>query len=811
MPKSTLPQQKETNILPLTMEEILHNSMMPYAEYVIMERALPRVEDGLKPVQRRILYTMLELSLSPDKPHRKSARIVGDTLGKYHPHGDTSVYDAMVRMAQEFNMRMPLVDGHGNFGSVDGDSAAAMRYTEARLAPIAMELLRHIEKNTVPWRFNFDDTLKEPDMLPARFPNLLVNGATGIAVGLATNIPPHNLGEVIDGVIARIENPKITLHEMMDIIKGPDFPTGGYVMSREEIEKAYETGKGRLTIRARTHIEKGSNGKNRIVITELPFQTNKANMLEKILQLSEQKREMFSGIADIRDESDRTGLRAVIELKSGADAHKILNYLYKYSDLQVNYGVNMVAIAYGQPNQMGLFEILDYYINYQKTVVTRRTEFDLEAARKREHILVGLIIAVNNIDRVIRIIRSSKTPAEARTRLMDEFKFSQIQAQAILDMRLARLTALEIESLEKEYEEIQKLIRELESILASEKKLMKVIIKEHQEIKEAYADARRTVVLDDVPVIEINEEDFKVVEECVVALTKNGLLKRMPVKSYQKGMESAVDEDIETVAVINTLTDKKIQMFTNLGNVYIVGAESIPECKWKDKGTAINSMFAGISKTEQIRAIFSFTEFNEGRELFFATRQGMVKKTLLSEFDIKKSKMQACGLKDGDEIVTVEFTNALPDVLMVSKNGMAIRMPKDEIPLLGRTAKGVIGMKLDSGDEAILATQTDGSGDVVIITDNACTKRMKPGDFDEQRRAGKGQRAINFLKNGQNGSFLAAAFYTLRHEKLLVEYRNGEKTYISTSELKREDKTGKGTRIEGSSGMPVEKAHRLAF
>lgn len=809
MPKNTIPVQRKDAILPVNMEEVMHNAMMPYAEYVILERALPRVEDGLKPVQRRILYTMMELGLTPDKPHRKSARIVGDTLGKYHPHGDTSVYDAMVRMAQDFNMRMPLVQGHGNFGSVDGDSAAAMRYTEARLSPIAMELLRHIEKDTVPFRFNFDDTLKEPDMLPARFPNLLVNGATGIAVGLATNIPPHNLSEVIAGVIARITNPKITLEEMMNIITGPDFPTGGYVMNREEILKAYETGRGRLTIRARTHIEKGQTGKNKIVITELPYQVNKASMLEKILALSEQKREMFAGIADIRDESDRTGMRAVIELKTGADAHKILQYLYKYSDLQINFGVNMVAIAYGQPVQMGLLGIIDYYIEYQKQIITRRIQHDLENARKREHILAGLMIAVKNIDRVIKIIRASKNPSEARARLMEEFSLTQVQTQAILDMRLARLTALEIEALEKEYEEVLKLIRELEAILASERLLMKLIVKEHNEIKETYADARRTVVLNEEPTIEINEDDFKVVEECVIALSKNGFLKRLPLKSLQKGLEGAVEEENEAVKLIQTTTDKKIQIFTNLGNMFVVNVGAIPESKWKDKGTTINSMFAGIAKNEEITAIFSFTEYNNGRELLFCTKHGMVKRTALSEFEIKKSKMQSCGLKEGDEIVSVELINELPNVLCLTKNGMTIKMPKEDIPVLGRTAKGVIGIKLDKDDAVILATQADKSGDFVLITDNGCTKRMKTGDFDEQHRSGKGQKAINFLKNASNGTVLTAAFYILRQERLVVEYKTGEKEYLTVSELKREDKTGKGTRINERIQSPVIKASCL--
>ncbi|MDP2891696.1 MAG: DNA topoisomerase (ATP-hydrolyzing), partial [Bacillota bacterium] len=498
-------EQKAT-ITSLPMEDVIHNCIMPYAEYVIMERALPRVEDGLKPVQRRILYTMLELGLTPDKPHRKSARIVGDTLGKYHPHGDTSVYDAMVRMAQDFNMRAPLVDGHGNFGSIDGDSAAAMRYTEVRLSPISLELLRDIEKDTVDFSLNFDDTMKEPDVLPGRSPNLLVNGASGIAVGFATNIPPHNLGEVIDGVAAYIRNPKIKLDEMLQIIKGPDFPTGAYLIDEGELRRAYETGRGRVFIRARTRIEKSANGKQSIVITEMPYQVNKASTLEKILKLSEEKKGVLTGIADIRDESDRDGMRAVIEVRRDADPNKILNYLLKYSDLQTTFGINMVVIADGKPQLMGLMDIIAYYVAYQKNVVMRRTKYDLETAQKREHILEGLMIAVSNIDEAIRIIRRSRDPKEAKEKLIERFKLSELQAQAILDMRLQRLTGLEIEKLKAEYEEVKQLIVKLRAILASEGRLMRVILDELAEIKLKHAKARKTSMLAAPPRIEIVEE-----------------------------------------------------------------------------------------------------------------------------------------------------------------------------------------------------------------------------------------------------------------------------------------------------------------
>jgi DNA gyrase subunit A len=465
--------QNEDLVIQSPLEEVLHKSIMPYAEYVIMERALPRVEDGLKPVQRRILYTMHELGLTPDKPYRKSARIVGDTLGKYHPHGDTSVYDAMVRMAQGFNMRAVLVDGHGNFGSMDGDSAAAMRYTEARLMPLAMEILRDIEKDTVNFSLNFDDTMKEPDILPGRFPNLLVNGSSGIAVGLATNIPPHNLAEVIDAVIAKMENPQISLEDLMNIIHGPDFPTGGIMIGCEELKKAYETGKGKVFLRAKVEVEKAANGKKLLVITEIPYQVNKASLLEKILKLSEEKKGVLTGISDIRDESDHQGTRAVIELKKDADEEKILNYLYKYSDLQITFGINIVAIADGAPKQMGLQDILFYYIRHQKDVVTKRTQYDLDKAKAKEHVLEGLMIAVQNIDAVISTIRASKNVKEARIRLMKQFELSEIQAQAILDMRLQKLTSLEITNLEKEYRETQKKIKELTAILESENLLIK--------------------------------------------------------------------------------------------------------------------------------------------------------------------------------------------------------------------------------------------------------------------------------------------------------------------------------------------------
>ncbi len=794
MANTKLPVQRADGIIPQSMEEVMHKSMMPYAQYVILERALPRVEDGLKPVQRRILYTMMELSLTPDKPHRKSARIVGDTLGKYHPHGDTSVYDAMVRMAQEFNMRYPLVNGHGNFGSIDGDSAAAMRYTEARLSPITAELLRHIEKETVDFNLNFDDTLYEPMVLPARFPNLLLNGATGIAVGLATNIPPHNLTEVVSAVIHRIKHPDCSLSDLMHYIKGPDFPLGGQMLLSDEIERAYTTGKGRLTLRATTHIEKLNNGKQVIVITELPYQVNKAAMLEKILNITEQKREMFAGIADIRDESDRTGIRACIELKTGVDAEKILNYLYKYSDLQINFGVNMVVIADGQPKQMGLIKIIDSYIKFQKEIVTRRLTYDLAQAKKREHILAGLIIAVKNIDKVIQIIRSSKNPTEAKQRLMEAFDLSAIQAQAILDMRLARLTALEIESLEKEYAELLAHIARIEAILASEQLLMKLIISEHQEILKKFGDERRTKLIQGESNIVIDESEFKVVEDCYVGVLKNGMLKRLSSKSYAKGMESGGrDEENDFMFLLQTRTDRKILLFTAIGNMFTVPVESLPDAKWKDKGTALNSLFTGVQKEDEILNIYDNASFKS--ELLFITAGGMVKRTGLHEFDVKKLKISSCGLKEGDTLICVEKVENLANLLLVTKLGMAIVFPMSDVPLLGRVAKGVIAMRLSPDDTVLYSAQTDMHHSLVVLTERGYMKKTAMSEYEVQNRGGKGVRTINMLKSGTNGKYIAFAWICDEETKILASQNNGETSIVDVSSVPIQEKSGKGASV----------------
>ncbi|MBQ8200569.1 MAG: DNA gyrase subunit A [Clostridia bacterium] len=754
-----IPKDDPSRILQTSVEDVMHQSMIPYAEHVILERALPRVEDGLKPVQRRILYTMMELGTTPDKPHRKCARIVGDCLGKYHPHGDSSVYDAMVRMAQDFSMRGTMVDGHGNFGSIDGDSAAAMRYTEARMTPLALLMLRDIEKDTVPFRLNFDDTLKEPDMLPARFPNLLVNGATGIAVGLATNIPPHNLGESIRAVIAQIENPKITLDELMAIIPGPDFPTGGVLVQNEEIRKGYETGRSKLSVRARVEIEEGNAGRKLIVIHEIPYTVNKAAMLEKILKLSEEKKASLGCIYDIRDESDRNGMRAVIELKKDADEQKVLNLLYKYSDLQVTFGVNMVAIAEGKPVQMGLKTMIGHFIRHQKDVVTRRTEYDLKHARARAHILQGLMIAVDNLDEVIALIRSSKNPKEAKEKLMFRFDLTDVQAQAILDMRLQRLTNLELLALRKEYEDILKLIDKLEGILGSEKKLLNVIKKELQEIADEYADERRTTI---EAAEEVPAEVYKEVlapEEVIVAYTRAGFLKRMKPDVYRKNPLPAREESEGDSAefLFMSRTDETLLIFTDHGNCYPLSVNSLNECKPKDRGQLLSGVLAGLEDGEKALWISCLRMVDVGHmpDYLFITKQGMIKRTAAVDYDVRSKKFAAVNIKKGDALMCVMPAATRDDILMLSRSGMCIRFALDTIPTQGRVSAGVKCMQVDDADEVLWVGQIGDTEQMVLFSERGYAKRLMSMDFEKQNRNGKGVKSFYFNKNGSNGRYLA--------------------------------------------------------
>jgi DNA gyrase subunit A len=785
MPKQ--PEQlKLEKIIQRNMDDVMHQSMMPYAEHVILERALPRVEDGLKPVQRRILYTMLELSLSPDKPHRKSARIVGDCLGKYHPHGDTSVYDAMVRMAQPYNMCVPLVDGHGNFGSVDGDSAAAMRYTEARMTEAAMQLLRDIEKDTVSYSFNFDDTLKEPDLLPGRFPNLLVNGASGIAVGLATNIPPHNPVEAINAVVAVMENPRITLEELMKIIPAPDFPTGGFLLESSEVELAYRTGRGKIYMRAKTHFEEQKNGKTFIVITELPFQVNKANMLEKILAVSQEKKAMFSGIADIRDESDRTGMRAVIEVKKDGDPERILQYLFKYSDLQMTFGVNMVAIAGGKPQQMNLKQIIAHYIRHQRDVVTRRTQFELDAALRREHILAGLMIAVDNLDAVIALIRASKSPKEAREGLMKTFELSEIQAQAILDLRLQRLTNMELITIKREYAEVVKLIEELRGILASEKKLLALIKKELLEIREQLAVPRRTtfIATEETPVDE--SEDFVVVEDVTVCICEGLKIRKMPTKAFSL---ASISED-KPLFVLDTRSDQRIRLFTNLGAMLSIAVSELPETRATTRATNLAALLP-FEKNESIIALYPDNE--EGDYLFYL-RDGNIKRTPCAEYRVRVKRTAAVALRDKDRLLGVEQYEP-KSILLMTKLGMSIRFAADTVPAMGRVSGGVKCIKLEKNDEVIYAALVPEEGEVLTITDKGFGKRSPMFEYELQGRNGKGLKTFDLKKNGANGTCIAAVLHLTEPRTLTLIQRHGARTTVNSSEARVEPRAGKGTML----------------
>ena len=784
MAKTQQPIQEK--ILLQSMDEVMHNSMLPYAEHVILERALPRVEDGLKPVQRRILFTMMELGLSPDKPHRKSARIVGDCLGKYHPHGDSSVYDAMVRMAQPFNMRVPLVDGHGNFGSIDGDSAAAMRYTEARMTDAAMQQLRDIDKETVPFTFNFDDTLKEPELLPGRFPNLLVNGASGIAVGLATNIPPHNPAEAIDAVIAVMENPRIPLSELMRIMPAPDFPTGGFLLASDEIEKAYETGRGKLTMRARTHFEEQKNGKTLIVVTEMPYQINKAAALEKILAVSQEKKSLFMGIGDIRDESDRQGMRAVIEVKKDGNPEKILQYLFKYTDLQCTFGVNMVAIADGKPQQMGLKQIIAHYIRHQRTVVTRRTKNELEAAERREHVLAGYMIAIDNLDRVIALIRASKSPKEAKEGLMREFGLTEIQAQAILDLRLQRLTNMELLALQKEYAAVLKRIAELKAILASDKKLIALIRKELLEIKEQLDGKRRTEIIAGDADIAVDAEDLSTAEDVTVAICEGLKVRRCPTRLFNL---SQIAED-KPLFIVETRSDKRIRLFTDQGAVLSLTTDEIPETRATARAANLASLLP-FEKNERILA--AFPEEEAGDYLFY-TRQGMVKRTAAAEYRLRVKRTAAITLREKDLVIGVERL-AGDTLLLVTRLGMSIRFTTESVPAMGRVSGGVKCMKVEPGDAVCYAGQLPDEGELLVITDRGYGKRSFLFDYEVQGRNGKGLKTFDFKKNGSNGNCIAAVFHVCEPYPITIVQRHGAETTISTESVHIEPRAGKGSML----------------
>ena len=786
----------EENILSVPMEEVMHMSMIPYAEHVIMDRAIPRVEDGMKPVQRRILFTMNELGITPDTPYRKCARIVGDCLGKYHPHGDSSVYDALVRLALDFSMRGTLVDGHGNFGSVDGDSAAAMRYTEARMTPLAMLMLKDIDKDTVPFRLNFDDTLKEPDMLPASFPNLLVNGAGGIAVGLATNIPPHNLRESINAVIAQIDNPDITVDELMKIIPAPDFPTGGILLNTPELRAAYETGRGKLLLRAKTHIEDGTAGRKLIVITEIPYQVNKSAMLEKILRLSEEKKAALGCIYDIRDESDRTGMRAVIELRRDADVDKVLAYLFKYSDMQVTFGVNMVAIADGKPRLLSLRRMIRYYIRHRKNVITARTQYELDKAKARAHILEGLMIAVDNLDEVIQLIRKSENPKAAKAGLMERFGLTEIQAQAILDMRLQRLTGLEILALRKEYAELLKTIAELEAILNDEKKLMNVIKKELRAVADQFGDDRRTTIEEVHNVVEALVKEEKVAEEALVTFSREGYLRRSWPKAKKAAQPEDGQPDDPPVYSFETDTDHTLFFFTNIGNCYQLNVGALPEMnKPKDRGSLLSGVLAGLENGEEPVYLMCATaeELNSLPDLLFVTSRGQLKRSAASEYAVKRSKFGALNLREGDSLHAVLSLDVSSDVLMISETGMCIRFHADQVPAMGRVSGGVKGMTLDPSDRILWAGQPAAADQLLLFTERGFGKRVPYTDYEPQARGGKGVKTFYYQKSGSNGTRIAGvALITAPGQTVVIHQKTSQPTQLSADEIILQSKQDRG-------------------
>jgi len=789
---------RSDKIISCTMEEVLHNSMIPYAEHVILDRALPRVEDGLKPVQRRILYSMFEQGFTPDKGYKKSAKVVGDCLAKYHPHGDSSVYDAMVRMAQDFNMRMPLIDGHGNFGSIDGDCAAAMRYTEVRLQPLALEMLADLEKETVKFGLNFDDSLKEPETLPSRYPNLLVNGAYGIAVGLATNIPTHNLGEVIDGVVQYINNPKISLAEMMKYVKGPDFPTGGYIIAGQDLVSAYETGRGKVIMRAKVAIE-GEGEKKNIVITEIPYQINKAALLRKIAELKDEKKEeIFNGIADIVDESDRKGMRAVIKIKKDYDASQILQYLYKYTQLQCAFNINMVAIANGKPQQLGLLDIIRHYVEYQREVVLRRTKYDYNKAKERAHILEGLIVAIRNIDEVIKIIKTAANTTEAKQTLRNRFELSEAQAQAILDLRLARLTKLEVFKLEEELKQLKELMIKLQAIIDSKKLQMNVVKEEITAIKRKYKTPRRSEIVgaDDVPETPTGDAP-RPTEYFNFVYTAADRFKKVPKKNFEmsdKGVTaSSTPNEIMTLN-LPVSTEQTVLAFTNLGNCYRIDTEVAPACKFKEKGFAFTDVADGAAKNERPIAFFAVTDgeaMPEG-DLLFYTKQGMVKKTAWSEYSVQKKSYQAAKLKDGDEVIGIEVDKPNTTIVFVTHAGLCLNAMKDEIPSQGRISGGVKGINLNEGDYVEYAGQIDeeAEGEIVIVTSFGTFKRVIiSGALEPMARARKGVKVVDL---GDGAECIVFAGFVTEPYDLAVQERLGDVYTVNTEDMEIDSRSSRG-------------------
>ncbi|WP_226654100.1 DNA gyrase subunit A [Pseudalkalibacillus hwajinpoensis] len=795
---------KEINI-----SQEMRTSFMDYAMSVIVSRALPDVRDGLKPVHRRILYAMNDLGMTSDKAYKKSARIVGEVIGKYHPHGDSAVYDTMVRMAQDFSYRNMLIDGHGNFGSIDGDSAAAMRYTEARMSKIAMEMVRDINKDTIDYQDNYDGSEQEPIVLPARFPNLLVNGASGIAVGMATNIPPHNLGEVIEGILELSRNPEITIPELMEFIPGPDFPTAAEILGREGIRKAYTTGRGSIIQRAKAEIEEFSNGKKTIIVSELPYQVNKARLVEKIAELVRDKK--IEGITDLRDESDRTGMRVVIEVRKDANANVLLNNLYKQTALQTSFGINTLALVDGQPKVLTLKECLEHYLEHQKVVIRRRTQFELNKAEARAHILEGLRIALDHLDEVIKLIRASETTDIAREGLMTKFSLSYDQSQAILDMRLQRLTGLERDKIESEYQELMKRIAELKAILADEEKVLEIIREELTEVKERFADKRRTEITVGFDMIE--DEDLIPKQNIVITLTHKGYIKRLPIDTYRsqkrggRGIQGMGTNDGDFVEhLFTTLTHNTILFFTNKGKVYRLKGYEVPELSRTAKGIPIINLLQ-IEKDEYITAIIPIEEFVDDWFVFFATKQGVVKRSPLSAFaNIRKGGLIAINFKEDDELMGVRLTNGSKELIMGTKQGMAIRFHEEDVRSMGRTATGVKGLTLQENDQVVGIGILDENQDVLIVTDKGFGKRTPVEEYRVQTRGGKGIKTCNLTE--RNGVLTALKTVTLEEECMIIT-ESGVIIRIDVQDISQTGRNTQGVRLirisEGDSVATVAK------
>ena len=804
-------EQNIGNLMPLELEDELKKSFISYAMAVIVSRALPDVRDGFKPVHRRIIYAMTELGVTPDKPHRKSARIVGDVLGKYHPHGDSAVYDSMVRMAQSFSMRYLLVDGQGNFGSVDGDDPAAMRYTEARMSKICLELTRDLDKETVDFYPNFDETLMQPEVLPSRFPNLLVNGSSGIAVGMATNIPPHNLGEVIDGVCHMIDHPDCTVEDLMQFIKGPDFPTGAVILGKSGIHEAYRTGKGRIIVRAKTDIEPMGNGRDRIVVTEIPYMVNKARLVEKIAELVHEKR--LEGVSDIRDESDRRGMRIVIELKKDVNANVVLNFLYKHTQLQDTFGAIMLALVNGEPKYLSLREMIRHYIDHQKDVIVRRTRYDLNKAEARAHILEGLLIALDHIDEVIALIRASRTEAEARDGLMSRFGLTEKQATAILDMRLRRLTGLERDKIEAEYQELLKQIEYFRAVLANERMVLDIIKTEITDIRNRFADERRTEItaLDgEIDVMDLIQE-----EDMVVTLTHFGYVKRLPKATYRaqkrggKGIIGATTREEDFVEqLFVTSTHDPLMFFTDRGRAYQLRCYEIPEAGRMARGTAIVNLLP-IEGGEKVTAMLPVPEEKvAGHYLVMATRMGLIKRTELKDFEnLRRSGLIAIVLREEDELIGVALTDGTRDVLLGTRGGMAIRFSETDVRVMGRVSMGVKSIELAEGDEVVAMSIVEEGEQVLSITRNGFGKRTEIDEYRVQSRGGKGIKAMNLT---EKTGLLAGQLLVDEDEDILLITDDGTVIRTPVSSISTHGRNTQGVRImrveEGSQVVCVAPA-----